>query len=103
MIIIKTKNYMRKINKQSNLLIDYIGNLCRITYLIKMNMKIILIFLLNIWKKQKMNLFYKYEHENKINFFSDNKPKINLGPITLKEAQNLTHLMEMLKTTISVA
>ena len=26
-------------------------------------------FLLNIWMKQEMNLFYKYEHKIKITFF----------------------------------
>ena len=29
-------------------------------------------FLLSIWMKRKMNLFYKNEHKNKINFCDDN-------------------------------
>ena len=34
-----------------------------------MNMKVFVIFLLNILTKTKMNLFYKYEYKNKIKFF----------------------------------
>ena len=34
-----------------------------------MNMKIYVIFLLNMLMKIKTNLFYKYEHKNKIKFF----------------------------------
>ena len=34
-----------------------------------MNMKVFVIFLLNMLMKTKMNLFYKYEYKNKINFF----------------------------------
>ena len=34
-----------------------------------MNMKVYVIFLLNMLMKQKMNLFYKYEYKEKINFF----------------------------------
>ena len=37
-------------------------------------------YLLNIWRKQKKQLFDKYEHKNKINFFSNNKLKSNLEP-----------------------
>ena len=33
-----------------------------------MNMNLYVIFLLNMLMNQKMNLFYKYEHENKLNF-----------------------------------
>ena len=40
-----------------------------------MKMKVHVIFLHNIWKKEKMNLFYKYEYEYKNNFFSHNKLK----------------------------
>ena len=43
-----------------------------------MNMKVYVIFLLNMLMKQKMNLFYKYEYKEKINFFSHNKKKFNL-------------------------
>ena len=38
-----------------------------------MNLKVYLIFSLTIGKKQKMNLFYKYEHEKKVEFFSHNQ------------------------------
>ena len=34
----------------------------------KMNMNLHVMFLLNIWMKQNMNLFHKYEHKNKIDF-----------------------------------
>ena len=36
-------------------------------------MKVSLIFLLDMLMKTKMNLFSKYEHKNKIEFFNDNK------------------------------
>ena len=45
-----------------------------------MNMKGYIVFLLIIWKKQKMNVFYKYEHKNKISFFSTTKMILNLDP-----------------------
>ena len=35
-----------------------------------MNMKVYVRFLLNMLMKQKMNLFYKCEHKNKIKIFS---------------------------------
>ena len=38
-------------------------------------MKVFVIFLLNMLIKIKMNLFYKYEKKNKINFFSHDKLK----------------------------
>ena len=60
---------MKKITKQSSLLINYTRNVYKIMWLIKMNMKVYLIFLLNMLMKQKMNFFYKHEHENKIKFF----------------------------------
>ena len=34
--------------------------------------------------KQKMNLFYKYEHKNKLNCFSHIKLKFNLEPRSSK-------------------
>ena len=34
-----------------------------------MNMKVYVKFLLNKWKKRKVNLFYKREPENEIEFF----------------------------------
>ena len=48
--------------------------------MIKLNMNICVMFLLFILNKTKMNLFYKYEHKNKIKSFSINKLKINLEP-----------------------
>ena len=38
-----------------------------------MNMKVYVLFLLKMLMKQKMNLFNKYEHKSKINFFCHNK------------------------------
>ena len=34
-----------------------------------MNMKVYVIFLLDMLMKTKMNLFYKHEHKKKIKFF----------------------------------
>ena len=34
-----------------------------------MKMTLYVVFLLNFWMKQKMNLFYTYEHKNKIKTF----------------------------------
>ena len=38
-------------------------------------MKVYVMFLVNMLMKIKMNLFYKYEHKNKIKLFSHNKLK----------------------------
>ena len=65
----KYKKYMKKINKQLNLLINYIVKVYRIIWLIKTNMKAYAIFFVNILMKQKMNLFNKHEYKNKIKFF----------------------------------
>ena len=35
----------------------------------KKNMNLYVLFLLNIWKAQKMNLLYKYEYKDKIKLF----------------------------------
>ena len=35
----------------------------------KLSMKVYVNFLLNIWKKQKLNLFYKHDHKTKIKLF----------------------------------
>ena len=40
-----------------------------------MNMIVYVVFLLNMLMKIKMNLFYKHEYKNKINFFSHKKVK----------------------------
>ena len=64
-----TKNYMKMINKQLILLIYYIVNVYKIISLIKTNMKVYVIFLQDMQTKQKMILFYKHEHKNKIKLF----------------------------------
>ena len=46
----------------------------------KVNLNLKIIILLNIWMKQKLNVFYKFEHKNKIKFFSNDKLKFNLEP-----------------------
>ena len=60
---------MNEINKQINLLINFIVKVYKIILLIKMNMKVYVIFLLDMLVKTKTNLFYKYEYKNKITFF----------------------------------
>ena len=40
-----------------------------------MNMKVYVIFLLNMLMRQKMNLFYKHEPKDKLNFFSSENLK----------------------------
>ena len=56
---------MKEINKLLNLLIKYTENLYKIMWLIKMNMKVYVKFLLNMLMKIKMNLFHKHEHRIK--------------------------------------
>ena len=41
-------------------------------------MNLYVLFLLNMLMKIKINLFYKFEHEGKIIFFSHNKLKVKL-------------------------
>ena len=60
---------MKEIRILLNLLINYTENLYKIILLIKMNMKIFVIFLLNTLMKTKMDLFYKHEYKNKIKLF----------------------------------
>ena len=36
--------------------------------------------LLDFWRKRKMNVFYKFEHEKKLKFFSNNLLIFNLEP-----------------------
>ena len=55
---------MKEIKILLNLLINYIGKVNKIIKSIKLNMKVYVLFLLNMWLKIKMNLFYKYEHKN---------------------------------------
>ena len=58
---------IEKINKQFNLLINYIEKDYKITSLMKMNMKLYVLFLLSIWMKQM--ILRKYEQKNKSTFF----------------------------------
>ena len=60
---------MNEIRVLLNLLINYTENLYKIIYSIKLNMKVYVIFLLNMLTKIKLNLFYKYECKNKIKLF----------------------------------
>ena len=48
---------MKKIYILLNLLINYTENLYKIRQLIKVNMKVFVVFLLNMLMKQKMNFF----------------------------------------------
>ena len=52
---------MKQMNKQLNIPINFIEKLYKIIYSIKLNMNLHVVFLLNVWKKQKMNLFYECE------------------------------------------
>ena len=65
---------MNETTIQLNLLIEYTENLYKIIYLIKKNMNLFVIFLLNMLKKLKKNLFFliKMNKKIKLNFFSDN-------------------------------
>ena len=60
---------MKEINKQLNLLINCTENRYKIILSIKPNMKIFVIFLVDMLMKIKIILFYKYEHKNKIKLF----------------------------------
>ena len=52
---------MKEIKILLNLLKNYTENLYKIMLWIKVNMKVYVIFLLNMSMKIKMNLFYKHE------------------------------------------
>ena len=67
---------MKKINKLLDLSINYAENLYKTRLLIKMDMKIFVILLLNIWRKQKLNFFINMNKRTKLNFFSNNKLKL---------------------------
>ena len=56
---------MKKINKLSNLSINYIRNLYKVMLLLKVNKNLYVIYLLNTWMKLQVNLFHKFEHETK--------------------------------------
>ena len=60
---------MKETNNQLNFLINYTENLYKIMQSIKLNMKVYVIFLLDMLMKTKTNLFYKHEYKNKTKFF----------------------------------
>ena len=64
---------MKETSKRLNFLINYTENLHKIIQSIKLNMKVFVIFLLNMLMLQKTNLFYKIKHEKK--YFSHIKLK----------------------------
>ena len=57
---------MKEINKLLNLLTNYIENHYKVMSSIKPDMKVSVIFLLNMLMKIKMNLFYKHEYKNNV-------------------------------------
>ena len=59
---------MRNI-KLLNILINFTENLYEILLLIKTNMKIYVMFSLNMLKRQEIDLFNKHEYKNKIQLF----------------------------------
>ena len=61
----KYKKQYDKDNELLNLLINYIGDLYKTMWFLKMNMNLYVANLLSIWMKRELNLFYKYEHKNK--------------------------------------
>ena len=60
---------MKEIKTLLNHLINYTENLYNIIKSTKLNMKVFVIFLLDMMTKTKTNLFYKHEYKNKISFF----------------------------------
>ena len=60
---------MKKTNKLINLLLNYRESLYKIIFLINVNMKVYIIFLIFNWKKQKLNFFYTHEYKSKIELF----------------------------------
>ena len=61
---------MKETNKLLKLLINYTEIFCMIKYLAKMNKNVCVMFLLEMWMKRKMNLFYKYDLKNQNLTFS---------------------------------
>ena len=59
---------MKKTNKHLNILINFTENLCKLMSLIKVNMNVYVIFLLNMLMK-KTSLFNKYDYKKKNKFF----------------------------------
>ena len=60
---------MKETNKLLNTLINYTIDCYKIMYLIKLNVNVFVLFLLNKWMKRNMNLLYKCEHKNKLELF----------------------------------
>ena len=60
---------MKEIRILINLLINFIVKVYKIILSTKLNMKVFVIFLLNMLIKTKMNLFDKHEYKNKIEIF----------------------------------
>ena len=73
---------MNKINKQLNLLLKYIGEVCSIIVLLKLNMILYVVFLPDIWKKQKRIIFILMNIKLRLSFPNKNKLKVNLKPNT---------------------
>ena len=71
---------MKKFNKLLNLSVTCTENLYKIIYLIKLNIIVYVIFLLNIWMKQEIILFMNMNMKRKINFLKLNKLKFNVEP-----------------------
>ena len=60
---------MKKINKQVNLSLNYTEKLYKMIYSIKLDRKVSVKFLLNLWMKREMHLSSEYEDKIKIVFF----------------------------------
>ena len=79
---VNTKNFMRKINKQLNLLIDSIERYYKTMLSIKANIIPQVILLPSSWLKQKLNLFMNMHKKLKLNLSSNDNLEINLDPRT---------------------
>ena len=66
---------MEKINQQVNLSLNYPEKLYKMIYSIKLDRKVSVNFLLNIWMKREMDLSSKCEDKIKIVFLQYNKLK----------------------------
>ena len=60
---------MTKTNKIINLLIIYIQKVCKITWLIKLNMNLYVMFLISNWMKQETNFFVNMNIKRNYVFF----------------------------------
>ena len=66
---------MKEINKQLNLFDKLYRKSLQDNVIDKKNMKVFVVFLLNILMKKRMNLFLNMNLKLKLNFFSYNKLK----------------------------